>query len=115
MNLLDVQDKIKAGQYRSDRFPAVPFKTLEDMMQEAQAVLSAETLWAGIITPSCGDHSHIETVSRKVGIGLRIGGEANLCFVCGPEGGYYHPAEGETMNSVMFVAGRLNVLTGDNE
>lgn len=48
--MLDIRDRLIAGTYRSDRFTAVPFKTLEDVMQEAQDALTPrENPY-----PSCG-------------------------------------------------------------
>lgn len=110
MNMLDLSDRIEAGSYRSDRFPAVPFTTLEDMMQQAQDVLEAE-VWAGRVVPSCTDHTEWIVVSREVGVGLRIGGEANLCFDCGPDGGVYHPSV--SMSEVATVAVALAKITGE--
>lgn len=51
MNLLDVQDKIKAGEYRSDRFPAVPFVTFEDVLKTSSK--TGEGVDQGSY-PSCG-------------------------------------------------------------
>lgn len=111
MTVLDLMDRVRAGQYRSDRFPSVPYTTLAMAMQHAQDVLTvAEPNGQevpGTITPSCSDRSRVEVVAKHVGIGLRIGCEVNLCFACGPDGGHYHPSEGETMDSVMAVAARI--------
>jgi len=46
----------------------------------------------GVVTPSCEDRDERYPVARHVGRMLRIGGEARLCFDCGPDGGVYHPA-----------------------
>lgn len=109
MNMLDLSDRIEAGSYRSDRFTAVPFTTLQDVMQQAQDALSTdaedEGRWAGIVTPSCEDHTSWISVQREIGVGLRIGGEANLCFQCGPEGGHYHPSV--SMDEARAAASRL--------
>lgn len=51
--MLDVRDRLIGGKYRSDRFPAVPFKTLEDMMQVAQDALTPAKPEQGEY-PSCG-------------------------------------------------------------
>lgn len=45
----------------------------------------------GIVTPACEDRGTRYPVTRHVGRMLRIGGDAHLCFGCGPEGGVYHP------------------------
>lgn len=46
----------------------------------------------GVVTPSCTDRTGMFCIPYRSGVGLRIGGEANLCFSCGPEGSVYHPA-----------------------
>lgn len=117
MDMLTLMDRVRDGAYRADRFPVtdevagVAFTyTLEHAMQHAQTILRGtdpEADWQGVITPACHDRTRTEVVSRHVGIGLRIGGEASLCFDCGPDGGHYHPSEGESMDTVMTVAARL--------
>lgn len=82
MNLLDVQDKIKAGEYRSDRFPAVPFVTFDDVLKtskpEAKTVVTAEY-------PECG-------ASLTVG---------NSTHVCGKRLG--HVSQGSTHDWVGWL------------
>lgn len=46
----------------------------------------------GVATPGCNDRSDIATFPARVGVGLRVGGEAALCHRCGPEGSVYHPS-----------------------
>lgn len=117
MDILTLSDRVREGAYRSDRFPAVPFIPLSVAMGHAQHVMTAtaseDDRWSGVITPACEDRTRTEVVSRDVGVGLRIGGEAGLCFTCGPDGGHYHPAEGETMDTVMAVAERLAPIAPD--
>ena len=48
----------------------------------------------GVVYPSCDDRSSRIVMPIRAGIGLRIGGEAALCFTCGPDGSVYHPASG---------------------
>ena len=124
MDMLTLADRVEAGAYRDDRFPltstlradgeTVRFTySVEAAMQHAQVMLAQYDdgqQWAGTITPSCVDKSRTEVVPQHVGIGLRIGGEAVLCFTCGPDGGHYHPGEGESMDSVMTVAARLSTI-----
>ena len=108
--MLDLSDRIEAGSYRSDRAAAVPFTTLQDVLEMGQAVMEHFTVgepWAGIISPSCVSRNGAFVVNHEIGVGLRIGGEASLCFVCGPEGGHYHPADGQTMSSVSAAAKRI--------
>lgn len=108
MNLLDVQDGIVAGSYRSDRAAAVPFTTLQDVLAEGQAIMEAFTPgepWAGYVSPSCVSRVGAFVVNHEIGVGLRIGGEANLCFQCGPEGGHYHPSV--SMDEARAAASRL--------
>lgn len=75
-----------------------------------------------IVTPSCRDRTRY-AITARAGIGLRIGGEARLCFECGPSGGVYHPAsysmaEGATCDAtytladVLRIAGELPFATG---
>lgn len=105
MDMLTLKDRIDAQEYRSDRAAAVPFTPLVKAMKVAQDVMTAsEDEWAGVVTPSCSDHSETIVVEREVGVGLRIGGEAHLCFTCGPNGGHYHPADGQDIMSVSRVA-----------
>ena len=54
----------------------------------------------GIILASCTDRSGMLVVPIRVGVGLRVGGEADLCFRCGPDGSVYHPADGYTMEDL---------------
>lgn len=110
MDILTLSDRVREGAYRSDRFPAVPFTPLAVAMEHAQRAMTGpeeDDGWHGILTPACNDRSRTETVTKRAGIGLRIGGEASLCFACGPDGGHYHPSEGETMDSVLAVAARI--------
>lgn len=46
----------------------------------------------GVITASCADRESLIAVPARVGVGLRVGGEASLCLACGPGGGVYHPS-----------------------
>lgn len=112
VDILTLSDRVREGAYRSDRFSAVPFTPLTVAMQHAQLVMTA-TESDGIITPACADRTRTEAVPHGVGIGLRLGGEASLCLTCGPDGGHYHPAEGETMDTVMTVAERLAPIVPD--
>jgi len=77
----------------------------------------------GVIIPSCTERSDLLVVPARVGVGLRLGGEANICFHCGPEGGVYHPghcaiAEGATddadytMSNIRDLAQRLPFTLG---
>lgn len=120
MTVLELMDRVRAGQYRSDRFPVTSEHdgheytyTLHDAMQHAQVIMGGvdpASDWQGVITPACHDRTRTEVVSHRVGVGLRIGGEASLCFTCGPDGGHYHPSEGESMDSVMATAARLDSI-----
>jgi hypothetical protein len=65
----------------------------------------------GIVTPGCRDRSDALAIPVRVGVGLRIGGEADLCLRCGPDGSVYHPA-GRTMAEVRAVAARLPFAPG---
>jgi hypothetical protein len=71
----------------------------------------------GIVTPSCQDRTQY-AIPIRAGVGLRIGGEARLCFECGPEGSVYHPADenGDTdehaLGFVLRLAGELTGATG---
>lgn len=58
----------------------------------------------GIVTPGCGDRTRMLFVDFDHGRALRIGGEASLCFACGPEGGVYHPTECEPGTSDIPVS-----------
>lgn len=49
----------------------------------------------GIVTPGCGDRSELLHIAYEVGVGLRVGGLARLCFDCGPDGGVYHPDQAD--------------------
>lgn len=130
MDMLELMDKVERGDYAADRFPVrdellvngQPYGftyRLVDAMQHAQTVLSRRVLvpseGEGIITASCNSKSRVETVTRRVGVGLRIGGEASLCFACGPEGGVYHPTRGQSLRSVLDVARRLAELPSAEE
>jgi len=66
----------------------------------------------GIVTPSCTDRTDVLAVPIRTGQGLRIGGEANLCFRCGPGGSVYHPGAGYSMADVRREADRLPFVTG---
>lgn len=66
----------------------------------------------GIVTPSCTDRTDVLAVPIRTGQGLRIGGEASLCWRCGPGGSVYHPDEGHSMADVRRVADRLPFVTG---
>lgn len=48
----------------------------------------------GVVMPSCTDRSDVLAVPIRTGQGLRIGGEAALCFRCGPSGSVYHSGDG---------------------
>ncbi len=61
----------------------------------------------GIVTPGCRDRSDPLAIPVRVGVGLRIGGEADLCFRCGPDGSVYHPAERSIAVLSGTVAGTL--------
>lgn len=65
----------------------------------------------GIVTPGCRDRSDALAIPVRVGVGLRIGGEAALCFRCGPDGSVYHPS-GVSMADVRAVAARLPFAPG---
>jgi hypothetical protein len=66
----------------------------------------------GIVTPSCTDRTDVLAVPIRTGRGLRIGGEASLCWRCGPGGSVYHPDAGYSMADVRRVADRLPFVTG---
>lgn len=72
----------------------------------------------GVVVPGCEDRSDVLTFPVRVGVGLRIGGEASLCLRCGPEGSVYHPASpakvppAKAMAGVRAVAARLPFATG---
>ena len=66
----------------------------------------------GIVTPSCTDRTDVLAVPIRTGQGLRIGGEASLCWRCGPGGSVYHPDAGYSMADVRRVADRLPFVTG---
>jgi len=66
----------------------------------------------GVVFPSCDDHSDVLAVPVRSGIGLRIGGEARLCFRCGPDGSVYYPEEAYDLDEVRRVADRLPFVTG---
>jgi hypothetical protein len=66
----------------------------------------------GIVVRSCRDRGVKMPVPARVGIGLRIGGEASLCFECGPDGGVYHPADGLSMEQVRTIADGLPFVAG---
>lgn len=130
MDILSLMDKVEAGEYSDDRFPVtdemlvngqpVSFTyRLTDAMQHAQVVMNRQphtepdgTVTEGVVTSSCKPGAIVLRVSKKVGIGLRIGGEVSLCFECGPEGGVYHPTPGISMAKVNEVAVGLADLTG---
>lgn len=62
----------------------------------------------GIVTRGCWDRLP-RLISYKAGVGLRIGGEAFLCFRCGPDGGVYHP-DGHTIEHVLNLAKELDTI-----
>ena len=66
----------------------------------------------GIVTPSCSDRTDVLAVPIRTGQGLRIGGEASLCWRCGPGGSVYHPDAGYSMADVRREADRLPFVTG---
>ncbi len=66
----------------------------------------------GVVIPSCDDHSDVLTVPVRSGVGLRIGGEARLCFRCGPDGSVYHPDGEYTVAELRPIADRLPFVTG---
>ena len=66
----------------------------------------------GVVTPSCADRTDVLAVPIRTGQGLRIGGEASLCWRCGPGGSVYHPDAGYSMADVRRVADRLPFVTG---
>jgi len=66
----------------------------------------------GVVTPSCTDRTDVLAVPIRTGQGLRIGGEASLCWRCGPGGSVYHPDDGYSMADVRRVADRLPFVTG---
>ena len=66
----------------------------------------------GIVTPSCTDRTDVLAVPIRTGQGLRIGGEASLCWHCGPGGSVYHPDDGYSMADVRREADRLPFVTG---
>jgi hypothetical protein len=69
-------------------------------------------LGLGVVTPACEDRSEIFPVPLRTAIGLRIGGEINLCFACGPEGSVYHPAPDLTISQLRTLADKLPFATG---
>jgi len=66
----------------------------------------------GVVMPSCTDRTDVLAVPIRTGQGLRIGGEASLCWRCGPSGSVYHPDDGYSMADVRRVADRLPFVTG---
>jgi len=56
----------------------------------------------GVVTPSCEQRGPVHVIPARAGIGLRIGGEASLCFTCGPDGGVYHPSSNVPDNGADF-------------
>jgi len=66
----------------------------------------------GVVMPSCTDRTDVLAVPIRTGQGLRIGGEASLCWRCGPSGSVYHPDAGYSMADVRRVADRLPFVTG---
>jgi hypothetical protein len=66
----------------------------------------------GVVTPSCIDRTDVLAVPIRTGQGLRIGGEASLCWRCGPGGSVYHPDAGYSMADVRREADRLPFVTG---
>ena len=66
----------------------------------------------GVVMPSCTDRTDVLTVPIRTGQGLRIGGEASLCWRCGPSGSVNHPDDGYSMADVRRVADRLPFVTG---
>jgi hypothetical protein len=66
----------------------------------------------GVVTPSCTDRTDVLAVPIRTGQGLRIGGEASLCWRCGPRGSVYHPDAGYSLTDVRRVADRLPFVTG---
>jgi hypothetical protein len=66
----------------------------------------------GVVIPSCEDRTDLLTMPIRSRQGLRIGGEADLCFRCGPEGSVYHPGDGFSMADVRRIADRLPFVTG---
>ena len=66
----------------------------------------------GIVTPSCTDRTDVLAVPIRTGQGLRIGGEASLCWRCGPGGSVYHPDAGYSMADVRREADLLVELPG---
>lgn len=56
----------------------------------------------GVLTPSCDERGPVHVISYWAGVGLRIGGEARLCFTCGPDGGVYHPSSNVPDNGADF-------------
>lgn len=84
-------------------------------VREAPAVA---TIWShafpGLVMRACRDVDGAFEVHNETGRSLRIGGEAYLCFDCGPDGGVYHPedrdAEGPTFTlaEVREIAARFD-------
>ena len=66
----------------------------------------------GVVLPGCDDRSDLLTVPIRSGVGLRIAGEARLCFRCGPGGSVYHPDEAYSLADVRRIADRLPFVTG---
>jgi hypothetical protein len=62
VDILTLQDKIEAGDYRSDRFPAVPFVTFADLMEEAEAEVIAAVEKSAY--PECGASLTVGTVTH---------------------------------------------------
>lgn len=63
VDILTLQDKIARGDYRSDRFPAVPFTSLRGLMQATNSALTSPagegptcpaTLQIGSVIHRCG-------------------------------------------------------------
>jgi hypothetical protein len=68
----------------------------------------------GVVIPSCTDRSDLLAIPIRSGVGMRIGGEADLCFRCGPEGSVYHPGDGVSMMAMRLLADRLPFQLGYN-
>jgi hypothetical protein len=63
--------------------------------------------YPGMVLPECGNPEGGLEIHHLTGRTLRIDGEINLCFNCGPDGGVYHPDEAD-MPAITKEAAKLN-------
>lgn len=76
MNLLDVADRIEAGSYRSDRFPAVPFVTVEGVLDR----IFSERSVASPTIKEFNDHIKTSKTYTVCGASLTTGEGTQYCM-----------------------------------